>query len=547
MGHGAKRGVVAAASYEARAFGVRSAMPSTTAMRQCAELVFVPPRFEVYRAVSRQIHAIFADYTALIEPLSLDEAYLDVTQDLRGLQTASATAKEIRARILEETGLTASAGVSYNKFLAKLASGQRKPNGQFVITPEMGPDFIASLPVAKFHGVGPVTAAKMQRLGIRTGADLRAKSLAFLQQHFGKSAAWYLGIANGEDDRPVVADRQRKSSGSETTFERDLTTPDEIEAGVEAMAADVWAWCEKTKAFGRTVTVKVKFADFRQVTRSRSFSTVIARHELLRQASVELVRTLLPAPRASDCLASPCRTLIRCRSVPPMSCRCLTLPGRSCRRPRPTGGYELMVRRAGSADLPLHGGRVPKWLGDRMTRLGAVITEAIILEYGRDELLRRLAHPFWFQSFGAVMGMDWHSSGITTSVIGALKRGLTPLSGELGIHVCGGRGRHSRQTPHELAAIGERVGLNGAALAKASRLVAKVDSAPFRIGFDLYLHGFIVTDDGCWVVVQQGMNGDRHQARRYHWLSEELRSFVDEPHAAIARLKHCLDMARATG
>ncbi len=297
VGHGAKRGVVAAASYEARAFGVRSAMPSTTAMRQCAELVFVPPRFDVYRAVSRQIHAIFADYTALIEPLALDEAYLDVTENRRGLPTASATAKEIRARILKYTGLTASAGVSYNKFLAKLASGQRKPNGQFVITPEMGADFIASLPVAKFHGVGPVTAARMQRLGIQTGADLRAKSLAFLQQHFGKSAAWYLGIANGEDDRPVVADRPRKSSRSETTFERNLTTSAEIEAGVEAMADNVWAWCEKAKAFGRTVTVKAKFADFQQVTRSRSFATVIARHDLLRRASVELVRTLLPTAK----------------------------------------------------------------------------------------------------------------------------------------------------------------------------------------------------------------------------------------------------------
>src|SRR5271165_117035 len=297
VGLGAKRGVVAAASYEARAFGVRSAMPSTTAMRQCAELVFVPPRFEVYRAVSRQIHAIFAEYTALIEPLSLDEAYLDVTENRRGLPTASATAKEIRARIFEETGLTASAGISYNKFLAKIASGQRKPNGQFVITPEMGPDFIASLTVARFHGVGPVTAAKMHQLGIRTGEDLRGKSLALLQQHFGKSAAWYLAIANGEDDRSVVADHQRKSSGSETTFERDLTAPTEIEAGVEAMAADVWAWCENTRAFGRTVTVKVKFADFRQVTRSRSFSTVIARHDLLRQASVELMRTLLPTDK----------------------------------------------------------------------------------------------------------------------------------------------------------------------------------------------------------------------------------------------------------
>jgi DNA polymerase IV len=297
VGQGAKRGVVAAASYEARAFGVRSAMPSTTAMRRCAELVFVPPRFDVYRAVSREIHAIFADYTSLIEPLSLDEAYLDVTQDLRGLQTASATAQEIRSRIFGETGLTASAGISYNKFLAKLASGQRKPNGQFVITPTMGPDFVASLPVAKFHGVGPVTAAKMQRLGIQTGADLRTKSLAFLQQHFGKSATWYLGIANGEDERPVMADRPRKSSGSESTFERDLTSSAAIEAGAEAMADDVWTWCEKAGAFGRTVTVKVKFADFHQVTRSRSLPTPIARRDLLRQLSVELVRSVLPAAK----------------------------------------------------------------------------------------------------------------------------------------------------------------------------------------------------------------------------------------------------------
>jgi hypothetical protein len=194
---------------------------------------------------------------------------------------------------------------------------------------------------------------------------------------------------------------------------------------------------------------------------------------------------------------------------------------------------DSMAQRAGSADLPLHNGRVPKWLGDRMTRLGAVMCEAIIHHYGRDELLRRLSHPFWFQSFGAVMGMDWHSSGITTSVIGALKRGLTPLSRELGVHVCGGRGTHSRKTPDELAAIGDRVGIDGLALAKASRLVAKVDSAAVQDGFDLYLHGFIVTDDGNWVVVQQGMNGDSRQARRYHWLSEGLTSFVDSPHAAI--------------
>jgi hypothetical protein len=192
-----------------------------------------------------------------------------------------------------------------------------------------------------------------------------------------------------------------------------------------------------------------------------------------------------------------------------------------------------MARRAGSADLPLHGGRVPLWLAERMTRLGAVLCEAIVHHYGRDELLRRLAHPFWFQAFGCVMGMDWHSSGITTSVIGALKRGLAPLAGELGLHVCGGRGRHSRKTPSELVEIGERVGFDGAALAKASRLVAKVDSAAVQDGFELYLHGFIVADDGHWVVVQQGLNDDRGQARRYHWLSEGLKSFVEEPHAAI--------------
>ena len=192
-----------------------------------------------------------------------------------------------------------------------------------------------------------------------------------------------------------------------------------------------------------------------------------------------------------------------------------------------------MTRRTGSADLPLHGGRVPPWLATRMTRLGAVIAQAIVHHYGREELLRRLAHPFWFQSFGAVMGMDWHSSGITTSVLGALKRGLNPLQGELGIHVCGGRGKHSRKTPQELVAVGERVGIDGAALATASRLVAKVDSAAVQDGFDLYLHGFIVTDAGQWIVVQQGMNGDARQARRYHWLSEGLKSFVEEPHSAI--------------
>jgi uncharacterized protein len=191
------------------------------------------------------------------------------------------------------------------------------------------------------------------------------------------------------------------------------------------------------------------------------------------------------------------------------------------------------MRPSGSADLPLHGGRVPAWLAGRMARLGRVIAETIVLEYGRDELLRRLAHPFWFQSFGAVMGMDWHSSGITTSVLGALKRGLAPSAAELGVHVCGGRGRASRRTPAELVAVGERTGLDGDKLARTSRLVAKVDSAAVQDGFALYLHGFIVTADGGWTVVQQGMSPASRAARRYHWLSEGLTSFIDEPHAAV--------------
>ena len=192
-----------------------------------------------------------------------------------------------------------------------------------------------------------------------------------------------------------------------------------------------------------------------------------------------------------------------------------------------------MARRTGSAVLPLHGGRVPQWLAARMASLGAIICQAIVHHYGRDEFLRRLSHPFWFQSFGAVMGMDWHSSGITTSVIGALKRGLSPLQDELGIHVCGGRGKHSRKTPEELAALGDRIGLDAPALTRASRLVAKVDSAAVQDGFDLYLHGFFVTDDGHWTVVQQGMNSDKRQARRYHWHSADVQSFIEEPHSAI--------------
>jgi DNA polymerase-4 len=297
VGDPARRGVVAAASYEARAFGVRSAMPSIVAARKCAELVFVPPRFDVYREVSRQIQAIFRDYTPLVEPLSLDEAYLDVTDNLMGIPTAWETAKQIRARIYEETSLTASAGISGNKFLAKLASDHRKPNGQFAIMPDRAEAFVATLPVAKFHGVGPKTTARMHALGIETGADLRRQTLNFLQRNFGKAGSWYYEIARGQDDRLVRADRERKSSGSETTFSEDLTDPVQIEAGVVAMADDVWAWCEKANARGRTVTVKIKWTDFQISTRSRSMEMAVQSREKLHQVALGLIRSAFPAPK----------------------------------------------------------------------------------------------------------------------------------------------------------------------------------------------------------------------------------------------------------
>jgi DNA polymerase IV len=294
VGYPAKRGVVAAASYEARDFGVRSAMPSTVAIRKCAELVFVPPRFDVYRGVTEQIRAIFKDYTRLVEPLSLDEAYLDVTDNLKGIPTAWETAKEIRARIYDEIRLTASAGISCNKFLAKIASDYRKPNGQFAIMPDQAEAFVASLPVAKFHGVGPKTAAKMRALGIETGADLRAQTLDFLQDRFGKAGSWYYNIARGRDDRLVQPDRERKSLGSETTFSEDLSDPVQIEAGVIAMADDVWTWCEKANARGRTVTVKIKWADFQISTRSRSMEVTIQTRDKLHQVAIDLIRSVFP-------------------------------------------------------------------------------------------------------------------------------------------------------------------------------------------------------------------------------------------------------------
>src|SRR5215813_362962 len=241
VGGAGARGVVAAASYEARQFGLHSAMSSVTARRRCPELVFVSPRFDVYRAVSRQIRAIFARYTSLIEPLSLDEAYLDVTVPLMDRGSATAIAEEIRSAIRLETGLTASAGVSYNKFLAKLASDYRKPDGLFVITPSIGPAFVEALPIGKFHGVGPVTAAKMNKLGIRTGLDLKRETLEFLTGRFGKAGNQFYHLARAEDDRLVVADGLRKSLGAETTFERDLLAWEEVAPALEPVFSKLWA------------------------------------------------------------------------------------------------------------------------------------------------------------------------------------------------------------------------------------------------------------------------------------------------------------------
>jgi DNA polymerase-4 len=297
VGGSRERGVVAAASYEARKFGVRSAMPSITAKRQCPDLIFVMPRFDAYKAVSLQIREIFAEHTPVIEPLSLDEAYLDVTENLQGIATATEIAEQIRAKILAETSLTASAGVSYNKFLAKLASDHRKPNGLFVITPKMGPAFVEDLPVGKFHGVGPATTAKMNRLGIETGLDLRAQTMSFLQQHFGKSGPYYYWIARGVDDRPVRANRIRKSVGAENTFFEDLFTFEAARDALLPIIDKVWRHCESTGARGRTVTLKIKYADFQQITRSQSPGGLIDTRAGLERISLELLKPQFPVTK----------------------------------------------------------------------------------------------------------------------------------------------------------------------------------------------------------------------------------------------------------
>jgi DNA polymerase IV len=298
VGGSRERGVVAAASYEARHFGVHSAMPSVTARRKCPELIFVKPRFDLYREVSRQIREIFFQYTPLVEPLSLDEAYLDVGENLKGIPYATQVAREIRARIWEETQLTASAGISYNKFLAKMASDQNKPNGQFVITPEMGPSFVESLPVGKFHGIGPATAKRMNELGIFSGLDLKAQSLGFLQERFGKAGTYYYWIARAVDNRPVQPDRIRKSVGAENTFEKDLVAPGEMQTALQPIIDKVWTHCEQTGVRGRTVTLKVKFSDFQQITRSRTLTGYVENRSALEQASIDLLNILFPLDKS---------------------------------------------------------------------------------------------------------------------------------------------------------------------------------------------------------------------------------------------------------
>ncbi|MFT8768169.1 MAG: DNA polymerase IV [Gluconobacter cerinus] len=294
VGRGEARGVVAAASYEARPFGVRSAMPSLKAKRLCPDLVFVPARFDVYRAVSMQIHEIFARYTPLIQPLSLDEAYLDLTDYLGAYGSATLVAERIRADIRKETGLTASAGVSYNRFLAKLASDYRKPDGLFVITPRMGPDFVLNLSVDQFHGIGPATARKMNALGIQTGADLRTMDLLTLTRHFGKAASFYHGISRGIDDRPVVVNRERKSLGTEQTYLTDLRDEAAARNALGMIATKLWLQAQRKQITGRTITLKVKYSDFRQITRARSLPVSVGSEAVLAEVGQSLLTPLFP-------------------------------------------------------------------------------------------------------------------------------------------------------------------------------------------------------------------------------------------------------------
>jgi DNA polymerase IV len=309
VGGSRERGVVAAASYEARKFGVRSAMPSVTAKRQCPDLIFVKPRFEVYKAVSQQIREIFAEHTPVIEPLSLDEAYLDVTENLQAIPLARDVALAIRAKIKEVTGLNASAGISYNKFLAKLASDHRKPNGQYVITPDMGPAFVETLPVGKFHGIGPATSAKMNSLGLHTGLDMRNQTLEFLQANFGKAGAYYYWISRGVDNREVRPDRIRKSVGAENTFSNDLTEFEAMVAELQPLIDKVWRHAVVRNAIARRLESMMFLRYFREIIMRWDFGSsggtvkmICRRGRSLKRLTL-LWRVALASPTASSSLS----------------------------------------------------------------------------------------------------------------------------------------------------------------------------------------------------------------------------------------------------
>jgi DNA polymerase-4 len=292
VGWDKERSVVCAASYEARKYGVRSAMPSVTARKKCPDLIFVKPHFEVYQKVSKQIRQIFLEYTDLVEPLSLDEAYLDVTENKKNIASATLIASEIKDKIKEVTGLTASAGVSYNKFLAKIASDYQKPNGLFVIKPENAVKFIEDLEIEKFHGIGKVTAQKMHKLGIHKGQDLKKIAENEMVNLFGKHGAYYYGVANGIDERAVIAHRERKSLGTEYTFDKDLTKKFEVIAELYKIEKHLMEMIEKYHYFGKTLTLKVKYADFKQHTRSKTLNIDINNFQILHSVTRDLLKSI---------------------------------------------------------------------------------------------------------------------------------------------------------------------------------------------------------------------------------------------------------------
>lgn len=283
-----QRGVVAAASYEARKFGIHSAMPSVVAIARCPELIFVRPRFDVYREVSAQIHSIFRRYTDVVEGVALDEAYLDVTENKQNITYASTIARLIKAAILQETNLTATAGISINKFLAKMASGQNKPNGLTVILPQSAEAFVEGLAIEKFHGIGEVTAGKMHSLGIHTGADLKQRSLFELTRHFGKVGHHYYKIARAEDDRAVEPNRVRKSIGAETSFAMDLRSRAQMLHELEQIAQIVEQRLEQHSTRGRTLTLKIKFSDYQQITRSKTIAQYTREFDVIFTTATEL-------------------------------------------------------------------------------------------------------------------------------------------------------------------------------------------------------------------------------------------------------------------